>query len=83
MLNEDRWGEPEVVAFSELDYVTVNIYESFTSQTLGNRYVAEDNSPEINLFNKNGNHYDSHKMRNTNQNIKSYKRIKKECLIDL
>ena len=38
---------------------TVNIYERFTSQTPDNRYVAGDNAPEINLFYRNGYHYDS------------------------
>ena len=60
--------------------VTVNIYEKFTSQTPENWYVEGDNSPEINLFYRNENHYDSLFVRNTNQNIGSYKRFeKKEC----
>ena len=79
MLDEGTWGgEPEVVAFSELYNVTVNIYERFTSQTPDNRYVAGINSPEINLFYRNGNHYDSLFVRNTNQNVRPYKRIKKK-----
>ena len=79
MLDEGTWGgEPEVVAFSELYNVTVNIYERFTSQTPDNRYVAGINAPEINLFYRNGNHYDSLFMRNTNQNVRPYKRIKKK-----
>ena len=59
-------GESEVVAFSEFYNVTLNIYERFTSQTLDNRYVAGDNTPEINLFYRNGNHNDSLFVRNTN-----------------
>ena len=59
MLDEGiREEEPEVVAFSELDNVTVNIYERFTSQTSDNRYVTGDNSPDIILFYRNGNHID-------------------------
>ena len=73
-----RGAEPEVVTFSELYNVTVNIYERFKSQTPDNRYVAGDNLPEINLFYRNGNHYDSLFVRNTNQNNRSYKRIKKK-----
>ena len=68
--------EPEVVAFSELYNVTVNIYERFASQTPDNRYVEGDNAPEINLFYRNRNHYDSLFVRNTNQNIWPYKGIK-------
>ena len=51
MLDEGTWGrEPEVVTFSELYNLTVNIYERFASQTPDNRYVAEDNAPEIIYF---------------------------------
>ena len=79
MLDEGIWGgEPEVVAFSELYNVTVNIYERFTSQTPDNRYVAGIKAPEISLFYRNGNHYDSFFVRNTNQNVRPYKRIKKK-----
>ena len=70
MLDEGAYGEnPEIVAFSELYNAIVNIYERFISQTPDNRYVAGDNAPEINLFSRNGNHYDSFFMRNANQNI--------------
>ena len=43
MINAGRrymGGEPEVVIFSELYNVTVNIYEILTSQTDDNRYIA-------------------------------------------
>ena len=60
MLDEGTWGrEPEVVTLSELYNLTINIYERFTSQTHDNKCVAGDNAPEINLFYRNGNHYDS------------------------
>ena len=48
MFDEGTWeGESEVVAFSELYNVTVNIYERLISQTPDNRYVAGVNVPEI------------------------------------
>ena len=71
-------GEPEVVAFPELYNVTINIYERLKSQTSVNRYVAVVNASEINLLYINGNHYDSLFVRNTNQNIRPYKRIRKK-----
>ena len=71
-------GEPEVVAFPELYNVTINIYERLTSQTSVNRYVAVVNASEINLLYINGNHYDSLFVRNANQNIWPYKRIRKK-----
>ena len=41
MLDEGTWwGEYRVVAFSELNNVTVNIYERLTLQTPDNKYVA-------------------------------------------
>ena len=43
---------------------TININERFTSQTLDNRSVAVDKPLKINLFYRNGNHYDSHFVRN-------------------
>ena len=57
---------------------TVIIYESFTPKTPDNRYVAGDNEPEINLFYRNWNHYDYLFARNTNQNVRPNKRIKKK-----
>ena len=60
MLDEDTWGrESGVVAFFELFHVTVNIYERFTSQTSNNRNAAGVDASELNLFYRNGNHYDS------------------------
>ena len=45
ILGEGTWGgEPEVVSFSELFNVAVNIYERFTMQTPDNRYEAGDNA---------------------------------------
>ena len=60
ILDEGTWGSDlEVVTFSELYNVTVNIYEIFTSQTPDNWYVARDNALDINLFYRNGVHFDS------------------------
>ena len=73
MLDEGTWeGEHEVVAFSKHYNVTVNINERLSSHTLDNRYAARDNWHEINLSYRNGNHYHSLFVRNTNQNIRPY-----------
>ena len=73
MLDEGIWGgEHEVVAFSKHYNVTVNINERFSLHTLDNRYAARDNWLEINLSYRNGNHYHSLFVRNTNQNIRPY-----------
>ena len=75
MLEDGKWGKPEIVAFSELNFSNIYIYDAMTSPVPN--LVAENLAinHSVHLLLTNNNHFDT-LISKDNPNSLSYSKIK-------